>query len=751
MFEAIGRFSVRFRWLIIIVWIIGLPLIVKTLPSLASVSQSSNQQFLPASSPTTKAANLAAPFEGKSSSSTAVIVGSSTNGQLTVAQNAAITNAENDVKKVSGIGQVRDQGTSKDGDAREALVSVSGASFGTGAQTIVDNIRSVLDKEKTPGLSLNLTGQLPEAVDENTQSNSSRNAIQGFSVLFIIVLLLIVYRSALAPLITLLPAAFSLIISQPIIAETTKIGVQVSPITQILLIVLILGAGTDYGIFLVFRVREELRRGSEPKDAVRKAVAKVGVSITFSAATVVAALLSLLLASFGIYKGLGPALAIGLGIMLISALTLLPAMLSILGRAVFWPSRVRGGEKVIGFWGALADRVIKRPLVTLAIGVVIFGGLAVGIIGYRTSGFASGTSPPSGTDSAKGATVIAAHFPSTTTNSDSVFIQFNGSVWNNLSQAQKAQNEMSSSTLFSAVTGPFSEIAPSQLSELHKLLPAAALLPPVPPPNLGVSPQLYQAYRSTAQFISLDGKTIQFQVLLKVGPGGSTAAMRVTPAVRAAVSAVASSVGASQNGVYGLDSASYDIDHIATSDLEHIVPVVLIIIGVLLAVLLRSLVAPLYLIATVGLSYLAALGFAMIVFVHIGGEDGLNFILPFLMFIFSMALGEDYNILVMSRIREEAHGKVTLKEAVAKAIGLTGSTVTSAGLILAGTFAVLAIAGGGQSGGEQIRQIGYGIAFGILLDTLFVRTLLVPSIVVLLDRWNWWPSSLWRHPSGAKD
>jgi putative drug exporter of the RND superfamily len=169
--------------------------------------------------------------------------------------------------------------------------------------------------------------------------------------------------------------------------------------------------------------------------------------------------------------------------------------------------------------------------------------------------------------------------------------------------------------------------------------------------------------------------------------------------------------------------------------------VVLLIIAVLLAIMLRSLVAPWYLIITVGLSYLASLGFAMIVFVHIGGQDGLNFVLPFLMFVFGMALGEDYNILVMSRIREEARHSKTLPAAVTKAIGITGTTVTSAGLILAGTFTILGLVGGN----EQVQQIGFGIAFAILLDTFFVRTLLVPSVVALLGAWNWWPSHLYRN------
>jgi putative drug exporter of the RND superfamily len=171
-------------------------------------------------------------------------------------------------------------------------------------------------------------------------------------------------------------------------------------------------------------------------------------------------------------------------------------------------------------------------------------------------------------------------------------------------------------------------------------------------------------------------------------------------------------------------------------------------IGVLLALVLRSLVAPLYLVVSVALSYLAALGVSTLIFIDIGGDGGLTFILPFLMFIFLLALGEDYNILVMTRIREESR-QLPLRAAVIRAIGRTGPTVTSAGLVLAGTFAVLAVAGGGGSGGSQVRDIGAGLAIGILMDTFLVRTLLVPSTVALLGRWNWWPSSMGRRDAGS--
>ena len=182
--------------------------------------------------------------------------------------------------------------------------------------------------------------------------------------------------------------------------------------------------------------------------------------------------------------------------------------------------------------------------------------------------------------------------------------------------------------------------------------------------------------------------------------------------------------------------------HISSTDLNRIIPIVAILIALLLAIVLRSLVAPLYLVASIVLSYVAALGLVGIIFVHLGGQDGINFILPFLMFVFLMALGSDYNILIMSRIREEAH-TLPLRDAVARAIGRTGSTITTAGMILGGTFAVLAVAGG-SAGGGQIQQIGYGVAAGVLMDTFLLRSLLVPSMVVLLGRWNWWPSHLAR-------
>ena len=212
----------------------------------------------------------------------------------------------------------------------------------------------------------------------------------------------------------------------------------------------------------------------------------------------------------------------------------------------------------------------------------------------------------------------------------------------------------------------------------------------MPPANSNIPLAAYEAYRATAQYVSPDGETIQFETGLKAGDPSTTAAMNAVPAIRAEAATVAKTLGATAYGVGGEAPAFYDISQISDSDLVHVVPVAIVVIGLLLCLVMRSLIAPLYLIASVALSYFAALGLSVICCSsRSAAASGLTFILPFLMFIFLLALGEDYNILVMSRIREEAH-HLPLREAVSRALGATGTTVTSAGLVLAGTFSVFA-------------------------------------------------------------
>jgi putative drug exporter of the RND superfamily len=741
-FARFGHVIVRFRYAVVAIWLVIAVAAIAGLPSLSSVTNNNNSSFLPKDQPSIKAAALAAPFQ-RGTLPQAALVAARTGGALTVADNAAITRVEAAVQTDPGVVAIRDQGLSRDGEARKAQITLSANAFGqTEGKKYVAAIRATMAKAGAPaGLSFYLTGQVATNVDAAQSSTRTQNLTEILSVVFILLLLLVVYRSLLAPFLTLLPPALVLFTAGPIIAESHNLfGVAVSSITQILLTVLLLGAGTDYGLFLVFRIREEMRRGLDPHSAVIKSLSRVGETITFSAGTVIAALLCLLLATFGFYQGLGPAMAIGVAIMLLAGLTFLPALLAIFGRAAFWPTSVRPSGYTIGLYGRIAGRIVQRPLPVLLAGVALFGSLAIyGLFTYAPSGFGGETTATS-SQSARGTSVISAHFPAAQANPTNLLLRYPSSVWQHPALLATATQRLVHDPAFTSINGPLdpndTPLSATQLQHLHAVLGPPIGLTATSPAGARVSPTLYNAYRATAQFISSDGHTVQFYASLRAGAPDSTSAMHAIPAVRTALDSVGRATGALTTGVAGQAAFSYDISSLSSHDLVFIVPIVLLVIGILLAVVLRSLVAPWYLLASVGLSYLAALGLAVAVFMGIGGSNGLNFFLPFLMFIFLMALGSDYNILVMTRIREEAQD-LPLREAVTRAIGATGGTVTSAGMILAGSFLVLTVSGGGQ-----IQQIGFGIAGGILMDTFLVRTLLIPSMVVLLGNTNWWPTRL---------
>jgi putative drug exporter of the RND superfamily len=797
IYGAIGRFGVRFRWLVLLVWILGAVAASTQLPSLGSVTQGNNQKFLPASAPSSKAADLAAPF-GTAGQFPIPVVAATTSGPLTTTDTAALTTLQRSLATVPNVTKVIDAGQSTDGQAQQLVVLASAAGSGNQsyATNLVDDMRAKIRQAHLPaGLSAHVTGDFAVQVDQQKASGNTGNKVQSLSVLFVVLLLVLIFRSLSLAITTVLPPAISVSIAGPLVAEAARHGLQVSPIAQLLLIVLVIGAGTDYGLFLVFRVREELRARQhqtagenfpgrtglarslladlvhprpDARDAIVTSVTRVGESISASAATVIAAVLTLLLASFSFYSDLAWPFAIAVAVILLAGLTLLPALLSIrlsllavkrslfkamFGRPKLLPWSIQGSGKA-GVWGRVAGRIVRHPVPTLLVGVVFFGGLAFAVLGYSAAGFGGNTSPPAGSDSAAGQAILAKHFPQSSANPTSLIFKFTQPVCGNPAPLATIESSLHASGQFTQITGPLNPVGgitltPAQYTGLCGALGPAKALPASPPASIDggkIPVQAYQLYRATANYVSPDGKTVQFSAGLAAGDPGSTTALDAVPAIRAATTKAQVAAGATASGVGGEAPALYDISNISTNDLKHIIPIAILAIGILLALVLRSLVAPLYLIASVGISYLAALGLSVIVFIKIGGSGGLEFFMPFLMFIFLLALGEDYNILVMTRIREEAH-KLPLRDAVAKAISVTGTTVTSAGLVLAGSFIVLTVAAG--SGNSQVRDIGLGLALGILMDTFLVRTLLVPSTVVLLGRWNWWPSKL--HMDEAED
>ena len=746
MLETLGRAVVRFRWWIIVAWIGAGVSAMVFLPSLSSVVKNDNSAFLPQSSPSVQAAKLADPFlVGLPQTATMVVARS--DGSLSAADGRAISAMERATRHLPEVIAVRDGARSPDDSAQTALVEFTAATGGGGAagSQAVDAVRHIMTVAAPPGLEVYLTGPLPQLVDQQRAAGHTANRAALISGIFVLALLLIAFRSTLAPLVTLLPPLFALAVSGPVIAESTHLGVQISSLMQLLLTALVLGAGTDYGLFLLFRYRENLRRGLAPDEALVGAVARVGEAVIFSAATVVAALLSLLLATFGLYRGVGPGLALGVVIVLLIELTLFPAIVSVLGRAMFWPNMPRPGAPTAGRWGTVAGRVAGRPLLALGIGGVVLGGLAVSLVAYAPSGFNPG-GYIIGSNSSLGNAALQRYFGFSSVNATDVVIELPKPVWNNPQLIDRAQDSLARSGKFSSVQGALNvgdrELPARVYAYVYRRLGPPGDLPAVEPRGTRLPPDLYAVYRASATSISPDGRTLLYRTALRAGDPGTTAALQAIPGVRGAVDRVAHEIGATQSGVAGQAAAAADVSAISASDVVRVAPLVLVVLTVLLALVLRSALAPLYLVASVGLSYLASLGLAVLIFVVLEGQLGVNFTLPFFMFIFIMALGEDYNILVMTRIREEAR-RAPLRAAVTTALGTTGTTVTSAGLVLAGTFGVLAVTTSGQ-----VRQIGVGLALGILLDTFVVRTLLVPSAAMVLGRWNWWPSTLFSGPPG---
>jgi putative drug exporter of the RND superfamily len=757
-FASVGRLAVRFRWAILAAWLAGALAAMVLLPSLSSVTQSDNTSFLPASAPSERANQLASPLQAASLTAVTVVVARA-DEPLTGTDASAIARLAGALAGVPRVVSVRNAGESADGQAERLTVLAAlaqGGGLATSEQaSLVAGVRAVIRAAVLPtGLAGHTAGPVATRVDSNATSGKTGGQVEYFSIAFVIALLIAVFRSALAPLIAVVPAILVVLVAERLTAEAALGGLSVSQIAALLLIVLVLGAGTDYALFLMFRVREEMRGGLGCHEAIVRSVARVGETITFSAGILIAALLSLATATFSLYSGLAAPLAIAIGLMLIAGLTLLPALLAIFGPAAFWPSSVRPGTGSLGragWWGPACARIIRRPLATLVVGLVVFGVLAAASAGYVAAGFGGAVTAPAGTDSALGNALLARHFPQTAANPTLIVMRLSRPVWAQAASVAAAERQLSGDPQFTAVAGPMdangTALAAAQYAALHAAYGppralGAALTTAVPRAERAA----FQSYRASGVYVSAEGYTISFATSLAAGNPGSTAAVRAVPAIRADASRAARVAGAPAYGVTGQAAFTYDVAQLSDSDLRTVIPIAIAVIAVLLALVMRSLIAPLYLIVSVVLSYFSALGLTVLVFIKAAGQPGLTFILPFLLFMFLLALGEDYNILVMTRIREECR-HLPLREAVGRALSVTGTTVTSAGLVLAGTFGVLAVVGSGSAGAQNtttVVDVGVGLALGVLMDTFGVRTLLVPSAVVLIGRWNWWPSRLGR-------
>jgi len=511
----------------------------------------------------------------------------------------------------------------------------------------------------------------------------------------IALILVVVYRSPVLWILPLMSAGFALTLAGGVIYELAKHNIiTLDGQSQGILSVLVLGAATDYALLIIARYREELHLHESRTDAMKVAWRGVVEPIVASGSTVALGLLVLLLSQLTNNRGLGPVGAIGIVCAMVTILTLLPALLVIFGRWIFWPKRPKyqtEDEKLSGIWSKVARSTERSPRKYWSIALLILIVLAAFASTLHSNGLSTAQSFTNRTDSVIGQDQLTTYFPGGQGQPTQIVVS-----------ADKAQ-EVTSKLL--ATTG-ISQVVPQTVTPI---------IPGQPIPATKI----------------VDGKEL-LNVTLAYGPDTSAAVKLVTP-LRASVHAI------DPTSLVGGTSAVYsDIDAATRHDQKLIIPVILLLIAIILALLLRSIAASLLLLVTVVISYFATLGACSIVFHHLFHFAGEDSSFPLFAFVFLVALGIDYNIFLMTRVREETIKSGT-HAGMTKGVTVTGGVITSAGIVLAATFSILSILPL-----VFLAEIGFAVGFGVLLDTLLVRSILVPALVHSIGPKVWWPSKL-RH------
>jgi RND superfamily putative drug exporter len=566
-------------------------------------------------------------------------------------------------------------------------------------------------------VAMKLGGQAAMNLDQQDSSKLAQALIGGGTVVIILLTLWIIFRSPIIALLPILSIFVYSSVANGLIADASKLfGLKADSSMSAILIVVLFGVGTDYFLFLMFRYRERLRAGDERKDAVVNAVGRVGEAIASAAGAVVVAFAVLILSSLGMFKALGPSLAIAVLVTALASVTLVPAVLSVLpervlfrrilewfrwlGRHIAWLAvlarRPRPSGEFPEHWvrvsegtrfAAMGRAVTRRPAVAaIASGLVLLV-LTLASVGYKGTFDLAGSSMPK--------------------TKESMVVQ------NTLMGAFSAGAADPSHVYLTSVDG--APLAASALSGYGAELAGTAGVAQVAP-----KPQL-----------SKDGVTADFTVMLKDAPASNKAIDTVTALRTTAHEAAPQGTKAY---VGGITSVYKDINTAMAHDYSLVFPIAALLIMVILALLLRSVVAPWYLMASVGLGFGATLGATTLVFQNFQGEPGLMFMLPIFIYLFVVAIGTDYNILMIARLREEVKEGHSPRAAAGEAVKHAGPTVAAAGFILAATFGTMLLAGN-----SLFSELGFSIAFGIIVSAFVMAMFFTPALTALLGRAAWWP------------
>ncbi|RZT79966.1 RND superfamily putative drug exporter [Micromonospora violae] len=626
-----------------------------------------------------------------------VVINRGDGGALSEADRATIGARADDLRRFAVGGQVSPAQVAPDGTV--ALVAVP-LDNGGGQEAVTDTVTQLRTTlaDLPNGLTADVTGAPAFTADLASVFDGADITLLAVTAAVVALLLLITYRSPFLWIVPLLVVAATeqlTLRAVDVIVPGVGIHLQQGQVTGIAS-VLVFGAATDYALLLIARYREELRREEDRFRAMRAALRRTAEPILASGGTVVLGVLTLLLSEQETNRALAVACATGVLFAMLSALFVLPAVLVLFGRGLFWPfvPRVGGPVREGRLWGRLGAVVQRRPVVVAILAVLLLGGMALGGLGIRT-GLSETEQFRAEPEAVTGAQTLARAFPAGSTQPVAV------------------------------ITTP---------AAVRAVTDAATAVPGIASARPG------DAGEAVAQV----------DVVLDAEPG-TTASDRAIEALRAAVAAVPGSAPPAAAGadapsgaiVGGSVAATYDSDEANDRDLRLILPIILLLVGAVLVLLLRGLLAPLLLVLTVIASFFASLGAAWLLFDHVLGFPALDSGVLLLAFVFLVALGVDYNIFLVTRAREDARSAGT-SAGMLSALRVTGGVITSAGVLLAAVFAVL-----GVLPLITLTQIGIIVCIGVLLDTLLVRTVLVPALAFVLGNRFWWPGRIARDPVAA--
>ena len=667
----------RSKYLVVVFWV----LVVAALGGLAGKLQGAEKNdasaYLPSSAESTQELNEQNLFQSKNLNP-ALVVYVRDSGVTAADLQKAKADARNFASLPAVDGRVAPPVVSKD---HKAIQTVVGANLGYNSDIggFVTNVKNTASKDSA-GLRVYVGGPAASAADQIKIFKGIDSTLLYATLAVVIVLLLLTYRSPVLWLLPILSAGVALTVAQAVIYLLTQhANLTVNGQSEGILVVLVIGASTDYALLLIARYREELRRHADRHEAMAVALRRAGPAIIASGLTVVAGMLCLLAAESNDISGLGPVAAIGIGVGLIAMITLLPAILVVCGRWVFWPIRPGYGSAEPtsrGVWSRVGQAIGRRPRTVWLVTAILLGIGALGLIGFKIGPLTVAQSFRGTPPSITAENVLAEHFPAGSGEPVQVIA--------NAGSAGQVRTAL-------ATTDGVASVTPPAIMDGRAFLQATTTMPP-----------------------------------------DSQAAYTLVDKVRTTVHAIP---GADAK-VGGGTAINKDVESAAAHDRDLLIPLILGVVLLILGVLLRAIVAPLVLIATVVLSFASALGISALFFKHVFGFAGADTGMPLFVFVFLVALGIDYNIFLMTRVREESIRSGTRRGALT-GLAATGGVITSAGLVLAGTFAML-----GTLPLVEFTEIGFAVALGVLLDTIIVRSVLVTALTLDIGRRMWWPSRL---------